>query len=101
MVYIFGFSFGYGPLPWAMNAELFPKEAQSVMATISAGFCWMCAFIVTKFSTNLEDAINTSGLYFFFGIINTLGVIFVIFVLPETKGKTPDDMKIYFGGMKQ
>ena len=96
MIYIFGFAIGYGPIPWAMNAELFPKEAQGIMAPIAGGFNWLCAFIVTKFGTNLEDVINTSGLYFLFGAVNAFGLIFVIFFLPETKGKTPDDMKRYF-----
>ena len=96
MVYILGFSIGYGPIPWAMNAELFPKEAQGVMASLAGGFNWFCAFILTKFSTNLEEAIHTSGLYFLFGAINAIGMIFVIFLLPETKGKTPEDMKNYF-----
>jgi len=100
MLYIFGFAIGYGPIPWAMNAELFPKEAQGVMASIAAGFNWACAFIVTKFATNLEDLINTSGLYFLFCAVNVLGIVFVIILLPETKGKTPDDMKEYFSRKK-
>ena len=100
MLYIFGFAIGYGPIPWAMNAELFPKEAQGVMASIAAGFNWTCAFIVTKFATNLEDLINTSGLYFLFCAVNVLGIVFVIIFLPETKGKTPDDMKEYFSRNK-
>ena len=101
MLYVFGFSIGYGPIPWAMNAELFPREAQSVMASIAGGFNWFCAFIVTKFATNLETVIHTSGLYFLFCAINTIGVIFVTFLLPETKGKTPDDMKEYFSRTKK
>ena len=88
MIYIFGFAIGYGPIPWAMNAELFPKEAQGIMAPIAGGFNWLCAFIVTKFGTNLEDVINTSGLYFLFGAVNAFGLIFVILFLPETKGTT-------------
>lgn len=98
MVYILGFSVGYGPIPWAMNAELFPKEAQVVMASLSGGFNWLCAFIVTKFATNLEEVIHTSGLYFLFGAVNACGIIFVITLLPETRGKTPNDMKKYFLG---
>ena len=100
MAYVFAFAIGFGPIPWAMNAELFPKESQRVMAPIAGAFNWFCAFIVTKFGTNLESAINTSGLYFLFGVINILGVIFVILLLPETKGKTPEDMKRYFEGAK-
>ena len=84
-----------------MNAELFPKEAQGVMSSLATAFNWTCAFIVSKFSKNLEDEIHASGLYFLFGGVCALGVFFIIFLTPETKGKTPDDMKKYFQGIKE
>ena len=101
IIYIIGFSIGYGPIPWAMNVELFPKEAQGVMSALAALFNWTCAFIVSKFSSNLEDEIHASGLYFLFGAICGVGIIFVLFIVPETKGKTPEDMKNYFMGVKK
>ena len=59
-------------------------------------FNWTCAFLVSKFQKNINDGINASGGYFLFGSICFLATIFVIFILPETKGKTNDDMKQYF-----
>ena len=83
-----------------MNAELFPKEAQGVMSSLATLFNWTCAFLVSKFSSDLEKEIHASGLYFMFGAFCGLGTIFVLFIVPETKGKTPDDMKKYFMGVK-
>ena len=104
IVYILGFSIGFGPLPWSMNAELFPKEAQGPMSSLATLFNWGCAFLVSSFSQDVGNAIKghpDSGLYFLFGSFCALGVVFVIFVCPETKGKTPDDMKKYFSGKKK
>ena len=83
-----------------MNAELFPKEAQGVMSSLATLFNWTCGFLVSKFSTDVEKAINVSGLYFLFGVVCGVGTIFVLLIVPETKGKTPDDMKKYFMGVK-
>jgi hypothetical protein len=51
---------------------------------------------VTKFTKNINDAINPSGSYFLFGSIMFLSTLFVIFLTPETKGKTNEDMRDYF-----
>ena len=96
-----GFAIGVGPLTWAMNAELFPKEAQGVMASLATAFNWACSFVVTKFSSNLQNQIDYWGLYFLFGSVCALGTIFVVLIVPETKGKTPDDMKAYFMGLNR
>ena len=101
IVYVIAFSIGLGPLAWAMNVELFPREAQSVMASLTTGMNWMLAFIVSKFSRNLEEVIHTSGLYFMFCGICGIAVLFIIFFVPETRGKTPEDMKSYFQGSKK
>merc|ERR1719361_791448 len=93
IVYVVGFSIGFGPLAWAMNAEMFPKEAQGPMSALATAFNWTLAFIVSAFSADVEDAIHSYGLYFLFGAINALSMAFTIFICPETKGKTPEDMK--------
>ena len=59
-------------------------------------FNWLCAFFVTKFTKNINDGINPSGGYFLFGSIMFLSTLFVIFLTPETKGKTNEDMRDYF-----
>ena len=57
---------------------------------------WTCSFFVSKFVENITNAIESSGSYFLFGSICALGAVFVITYLPETKGKTNDDMKQFF-----
>ena len=84
-----------------MNAELFPKEAQGVMSSLASLFNWTCGFLVAQFSADVEKGINKSGLYFLFGVVCGVGIIFVLLIVPETKGKTPEDMKKYFMGAKR
>jgi facilitated trehalose transporter len=52
--------------------------------------------LVSKYQSNINEAIGASGGYFLFGSICFVGAIFVIVVMPETKGKSNEDMKNYF-----
>ena len=54
------------------------------------------AFLTTKFITNINDAFNVSGGYFFFGSMLLIGTIFTFAYAPETKGKTNEQMKQMF-----
>ena len=54
------------------------------------------AFVTTKFITNINDAFNVSGGYFFFGSMLLIGTIFIVAYAPETKGKSNEQMKEMF-----
>ena len=96
IIYILAFSIGMGPLPWMMNGEFFSLEAKGLAASLATAMNWLCAFCVSKFEVNIENAINPSGAYFLYAAINATGALFVLFIVPETRGKTPDDMKKHF-----
>ena len=51
---------------------------------------------VTKFSTNISELINNSGVYFLYASVSLFCAIFTTFVVPETKGKSSEEMKAYF-----
>ena len=96
MVYMVGFSIGYGPLAWALNGEFYAPEAKSLSSTVGMVFNWLCAFAVAKTQVNLENAIGASGSYFLYAGICLLSIPFVAFLVPETKGRSPEDMKELF-----
>ena len=92
------FSIGFGPLPWVMNSELFPKEAKNLASTIGAMSNWFCAFLIVYFYPMAEKAIGKYVCYFFFGGICLVGAVLIHLFVPETKGKTEEDMRNYFLG---
>jgi len=96
MVFIFSFAIGFGPLPWVLNSELFAKEAKGPAAAICASFNWMCSFLVVKFEPDMEDALGNYGAYFLFAAICALGALFILVVVPETKGRSEEQMREYF-----
>ena len=72
--------------------------AQSVMSSTGVLCNFVFAFCMGKFASNIQTAINKSGLYFLAAGINIFGLIFCMIFVPETKGKTEEDMKAYFSG---
>ncbi|TRY70088.1 hypothetical protein TCAL_05190 [Tigriopus californicus] len=96
IIYKFAFAVGYGPLPWMMNGEFFALEAKPISSTCSTVFNWLCAFLVSKFSVNIENGIGTSGMYFMFSAVCLVATVFVLFIVPETRGKSPEEMRRHF-----
>ena len=70
--------------------------AQSVMSSTGVLCNFVFAFCMGKFASNIQTAINKSGLYFLAAGINIFGLIFCMIFVPETKGKTPEEIKKYF-----
>ena len=89
---------GFGPLPWTVNAEIFLPESKALSSSIGFCFNWACAIRVTKYEPKLEEAISTSGAYLFFAGVCAIGAAFVHFCVPETKGKTSNELRQMFGG---
>jgi len=95
-VYTITLSLGLGPLPFLIMAEIFPQEAKDKASSLVTVCQWSMAFVTTKFITNINDAFNVSGGYFFFGSMLLIGTVFIIAYAPETKGKTNEEMKEMF-----
>ena len=87
---------GICPLPFMMNGEIFPEECKSAASSLSTATCWLTAFIVSKTVVNLQAVLGYSGTYFLYGSLCTLGTVYIIFGVPETKGKTPEEILQFF-----
>ena len=57
-IFVAFFSIGFGPIPWLMMSELFSADIKSMASSITTSFNWTLAFVVTKFFTNLVDALK-------------------------------------------
>ncbi len=59
---------------------------------------WIFGFIVAKTFNDLELLLNTSGCFWFYGAFCLAGFLFSLFFVPETKGKSSEEILRYFGG---
>jgi sugar porter (SP) family MFS transporter len=88
IVYFVLFVIGIGPLPWTVSSELFPTSVRPYAATLVSCACWTTSFIVTKFFNDLNESIGQGETFWLFGGFCFVAWIFSIFFLPETKGKS-------------
>jgi len=59
---------------------------------------WFFVFLVTKLFTTLVIAIHLYNTFFVFSLFSVLGTCFVVFIFPETKGKTMEEIQELLGG---
>lgn len=97
-IYVFVFAMGYGPIAWLMMGELLPVRVRGPMSALSTAFNWTNAFVVTKTFQTMIDSMGNHGAYFFYDGVCILSCFFVFFFLPETKGKTLEDIEKHFAG---
>ncbi|XP_014253766.1 facilitated trehalose transporter Tret1-like isoform X2 [Cimex lectularius] len=83
---------GFLVLPWSMMAEVFPINVKGVAAGLATCIGYIFSFIVLKTYPYIQLGLGVSGVFFFFGTMALLGTIFVALFLPETKGKTLEEI---------
>jgi len=92
-IFLILFSLGFGPIPWMMMPEIFAPEVKGVAGSSACLFNWLVAFIVTKFYSDMTDAVKSYGTFWIFSLFCAVGIVFVYFLVPETKGKTLDQIQ--------
>lgn len=100
ILFIMAFSIGWGPIPWILMAELFPPLARDTAGAFVNLVNWLCAFLVLKFFPQMQKAFLQQGAFWFFSGFCLLSFLFTLFVIPETKGKTLEEIELYFTGRK-
>ncbi len=100
MVYSASFMFSWGPICWVLIAEIFPNTIRGAAVAIAVAFQWIFNFIVSStfvpmYNMSAGDMGEKFGhmfAYALYGIICIIAAIFVWKLVPETKGKTLEDM---------
>lgn len=93
VIFIMSFSLGYGPVPWMLIPELSSTRVRSLVASVATAFCWTCVYIVTATVKSIIESIGDGGTYYSFAVICSASCFFVYFALPETKGKTSEQIQ--------
>ena len=107
LIYSASFMFSWGPICWVLIAEIFPNTIRGAAVAIAVAFQWIFNFIVSStfvpmFNMHLQPGDDfghwfTYGLY---GVICIIAAVFVWRLVPETKGKTLEDMTQLWGKKK-
>lgn len=95
-VFILVYGVSYSPLGWCLPAEVFPNASRAKGVALSTATVWLCNFIVGVATPPMLEDIGF-GTYIFFGAWCYLAGVWAYFLVPETKGKTLEQMDEVFG----
>ena len=91
VIYSASFMMSWGPICWVLISEIFPNTIRGKAIAIAVAAQWISNFIVSATFPALE-AFSITFTYVLYGIMSILSAIFVWKMVPETKGKTLEDM---------
>lgn len=86
------FAFSIGPLKFVVASEIFPSNIRAKAMGVSVLAMWVSDFLMGQITPFFLDDVGVSGTFLFLGLVCLLGFVFVIRKLPETKGKSPDEI---------
>lgn len=98
LIYTASFAMSWGPVTWVLLSEIFPNRIRGAMS-IAVAAQWMANFVVSwtfpmmNDNTWLNNQFNHGFAYWIYGVMGILAAVFVWKLVPETKGKTLEEME--------
>jgi sugar porter (SP) family MFS transporter len=84
------------PVVWVVISEIFPNSVRGIAMSIAVGSLWVACFILTYSFPIMNQALGPAGTFWIYSGICAVGFIFTLKKLPETKGKTLEEIENSF-----
>jgi SP family arabinose:H+ symporter-like MFS transporter len=93
LLYVAFFALGMGPGPWLIISEIFPTKVRGRAASIATSTLWSGTLVVTLTFLSLVKVLNLWGTFAIYGALSFVCLIFVWKMVPETKGRTLEQIQ--------
>ncbi|PNI68691.1 SLC2A6 isoform 4 [Pan troglodytes] len=96
LLFVSGYAMGWGPITWLLMSEVLPLRARGVASGLCVLASWLTAFVLTK---SFLPVVSTFGLqvpFFFFAAICLVSLVFTGCCVPETKGRSLEQIESFF-----
>ena len=87
------YAMSLAPVTWVVLSEIFPARVRGVAMAVSTFFLWAASFVLTYTFPSLNEAVGAAGAFWLYGAICVAGFLFIRARLPETKGKTLEELE--------
>lgn len=98
LTYVAVFAVSYGTVAYVIISEIFPINVRGIAVSIATFALWGGNFFVSRFFPVLVENISTANTFFIFSGIAVIALIFVLTMVPETKGKTLEEIELKMHG---
>ncbi|KAL3943939.1 MAG: hypothetical protein SGBAC_001973 [Bacillariaceae sp.] len=92
LLVVCGYSMSFGPLGWLLTSEMFPTEFRARALGMSTIVTYLCASMVTNTFLTSLSALGVSATFAIYGLLNSVGIAFAYLAIPETDGKTVEQI---------
>ncbi len=96
MLFFVAYSSGYANVPSIIMGEMFPLRYRYILGPTTSSFNLLCTFAVVRGFPSLEDLIGSDATFLMFMGFTVVSLFFIFFLLPETKGKTLEEIERLF-----
>ncbi|HET7732861.1 MAG TPA: sugar porter family MFS transporter [Paludibacter sp.] len=97
LVYISFFAASFAPVMWVIISEIYPNRIKGVAMSFSTAVSWLCTFLTVYFAPVIHGALGLQYLFGIFGVFSIIAFVFVKFWIPETKGKSLEQIERELG----
>lgn len=96
VLYLLFFAPGMGPMPWTINSEIYPSWARSWCLSATTSVNWLFNLAMSMTFLSLTRVITKQGAFYLYALLASLGFVYFALVLPETRGKTLEELEDLF-----
>ncbi|HPA18488.1 MAG TPA: sugar porter family MFS transporter [Verrucomicrobiae bacterium] len=93
LCFVAAFAMAMGPVSWIVNSEIFPTKLRGRAMSVSIFLLWLACFIVSQTFPMLLEAAGPSRTFWVYSGLSLLSMVFVILWIPETKGRTLEEIE--------
>jgi sugar porter (SP) family MFS transporter len=87
------YAMSLAPATWVVIAEIFPNRVRGTAVAVAVSALWIACFVLTYTFPLLNAALGAAGTFWCYAAICIAGLLFLFFKLPETKGKSLEEME--------
>ncbi|XP_058246527.1 solute carrier family 2, facilitated glucose transporter member 6-like isoform X3 [Hemibagrus wyckioides] len=95
-----GYEIGWGPITCLLMPEILPMKVRGIAAGLSVVVKYITAFVLTDIFMHAVDTYGLFAPFVFFGVVCVVNIIFTAKCVPETKGRTLEEIENYFKNIR-
>ena len=97
LAYIAFLAISFSPVMWVLLSEIYPGKVKGLAMSFSTAVSWACGFLVVYLAPTIRASWGDSTLFGIFCVFSLLAFLFVKLLVPETKGKSLEQIEREFG----
>jgi SP family arabinose:H+ symporter-like MFS transporter len=93
LIFVAAFAMAMGPIPWILITEIFPARIRGRASSVGVFMIWVACFVVAQTFPVLKNKWGPASTFAIYAICSLLSVFFVLAMVPETKGRSLEEIE--------